>query len=134
MTRLTAVELPEDGDADFPYSQGVHDGQWLFVAGQLPADDPAWRGPVGVIEAETRAAMDRIGRVLGAAGIGFNDVVRVGIYMTDLDLFERMNAVYRGYFSGPHLPARTTVGVAKLLHGAMIEIDCVARLRERAAQ
>jgi 2-iminobutanoate/2-iminopropanoate deaminase len=125
--RLTPVDLAED-PVGVPYSQGMHDGRWLFVAGQLPADDPAWRGPAGVIEAETRAAMDRIGRVLAAAGIGFDDVARVGIFMTDLDQFDRMNAVYRRYFSGPALPARTTVGVAKLLHGAMIEIDCVARL------
>lgn len=129
---MDTFDLPEDAGADFPYSQGVaaDAGRWLFVAGQLAADDPAWAGPAGDIEAETRTAMDRIGRVLALAGATHHDIVRVGIYLTDLSLFERMNAVYRGYFDR-RLPARTTVGVAALLGGGLIEIDCVARLPHR---
>lgn len=125
-TRATHFDLPDDG-ASSPYSQAVRDGDLLFVAGQLASDDPSWAGPNGSIEAETQAAMDRIGRILALAGAGHNDIIRVGIYMTDLSGFDRMNAVYRGYFQR-HPPARTTVGVAALLNGGMIEIDCVARL------
>ena len=121
-------ELPEEQGADFPFSQAVTDGRLLFVAGQLASDDARWAGPAGNIEAETRAAMDRIGRVLAQAGAGFDDVLRVGVYMTDLRDFARMNAVYRSYFSSGAMPARTTVGVAQLLSGGVIEIDCVARL------
>lgn len=123
-------DLPEDAGAGFPYSQAVRQGDLLFVAGQLASDDAHWAGPAGDIEAETRAAMDRIGRVLAQAGARHDDIVRVGVYLTDLSLFARMNAVYRGYF-GTRLPARTTVGVAALLNGGLIEIDCVARLPQR---
>jgi 2-iminobutanoate/2-iminopropanoate deaminase len=123
----TAFDLPEELAAGFPYSQAIREGNLLFVAGQLASDDSDWAGPDGDIEAETKAAMDRIGRVLALAGATHGDILRVGIYLTDLSVFERMNAVYRRYFSR-RLPARTTVGVASLLRGAMIEIDCVARL------
>ena len=125
-TQPTHFDLPDDS-AGSAYSQAVRDGDLLFVAGQLASDDPSWTGPNGHIEAETQAAMDRIGRILALAGAGHDDIIRVGIYMTDLSGFDRMNAVYRGYFHR-RLPARTTVGVAALLNGGMIEIDCVARL------
>jgi 2-iminobutanoate/2-iminopropanoate deaminase len=128
MTEILAYfDLPEDGAADYSYSQAVREGDLLFVAGQLASDDPAWAGPAGDIEAETCAAMDRIGRILALAGATHNDILRVGVYLIDLAMFDRMNAVYRRYFQS-RLPARTTVGVPALLNGGMIEIDCVARL------
>jgi 2-iminobutanoate/2-iminopropanoate deaminase len=119
--------LPEEGADRFPFSHSVICTGFLYVAGQLASDEPGWSGPAD-IEAETRMAMDRIGRILAAAGAGFADIVRVGIFMTDLDDFDRMNAVYRAYFTAPRFPARTCVGVARLLRGGSIEIDCVARL------
>ena len=119
------INLPlEEG---FPFSQAVREGDLLFVAGQLAADDADWAGPA-TIEAETAAAMARIGRVLEAAGATFADVLRVGVFMVDLHEFDRMNAVYRTFFTTPKLPARTCVGVASLLESARIEIDCVARI------
>lgn len=126
------LELPGDPPGRLPFSQAViHDGL-IFIAGQMANDEPGWQGPVGDIEAETAMAMDRIGRILVAAGAGFADVMRVGIFMTNLEDFARMNAVYRGYFTPGHFPARTCVGVARLLRGAVIEIDCVARLPDAA--
>ncbi len=116
----------------FPYSQGVATGGFLFVAGQLASDDRAFAAH-GDIEAETRAAMERIGRVMARAGAGFADIVRVGVFMTDLSQFERMNTVYRGFFPSGRLPARTCVGVAALLGGGQIEIDCIARLPHAGA-
>lgn len=120
------IDFPGEDAGRFPFSAGVRHGDLLYLSGQLATDDPAFSGPIGDIEAETRAVMDRLGRVLAASGAGFADVIRIGIFMTDLGAFERMNAVYRSYFPGPRLPARTCVGVASLLRGASIEIDCVA--------
>lgn len=120
------ISLPEDPKDAFPFSQAVLGHGWVHVAGQLAADDAGWPG--GDIEAETEAAMRRIGRVLERAGAGFGDIVRVGIFMTDLGDFDRMNAVYRRFFPADRLPARTCVGVAALLSGGAIEIDCIARL------
>lgn len=120
------IVLP--GDEGFPFSQAVLEGDQLYVAGQLAADDAGWVGPA-TIEAETETAMSRIGRILYAVGASFADVMRVGVFMVDLGQFEAMNAVYRTYFPDGRLPARTCVGVASLLENALIEIDCVARVR-----
>jgi 2-iminobutanoate/2-iminopropanoate deaminase len=124
-------DLPEERHERISYSQAVRSGDLIFVAGQLAADDPAFVPSTGDIESETRMALDRIGRILAVAGSSFEDAVRVGIFMTDLDGFEAMNAVYRTYFADPHRPARTCVGVSRLLAGGQIEIECVARARQK---
>ena len=128
---LRYLNLPGDLAGAFPYSQAVQHRGLLFVAGQLASDDPEWTGADASIEAQTCAAMHRIGRILTQAGAGFQDVIRVGVYLTDLGLFDRMNQSYRSFFAGPNLPARTCVGVSSLLSGRLIEIDCVARMPDR---
>ncbi len=120
MHAITCIDLPGDTPGRFPYSQAVASEGLLFVAGQLAGDEPAWSGPGGDIAAETRMALQRIERILVAAGLGFEDVLRVGVFMTNLDDFASMNTVYRTFFVGPHLPARTCVGVARLLDGHVI--------------
>jgi 2-iminobutanoate/2-iminopropanoate deaminase len=110
-----------------PYSHAVVDGDLIFVAGQIAADDPGFRGQIGSIEDETRAALDLVGRILSNLGAGFEDVVRVGVFMTDLTEFERMNRVYATYFRPGRQPVRTCVGVRDLLAGCRVEIDCIAR-------
>ena len=87
-------------------------------------DPPA----LGDIAVETSAVMELLKKVLADIGLGFRDVVRANAYMTDLREFDRMNAVYVSYFPKGRAPARTTVGVANLLFGCRIEIDCIARL------
>lgn len=129
MIQRRHLKLPDLMAIDSPYSHAVVDGDWVYVAGQLAQDDPAWRDRHGTIEEETRAALELVGRILRAVGLDFSDVVRVGVFMTDLAEFERMNAVYAGYFPPERAPARTCVGVSALLAGAKIEIDCVARRR-----
>jgi 2-iminobutanoate/2-iminopropanoate deaminase len=119
------VDLP--GESGSPFSQAVVHGDLVFVAGQLASDDADWAGPA-TIEAETAAAMARIGRVLTGVGASYSDIVRVGVFMVDLGEFDRMNSVYRTFFGDAPLPARTCVGVASLLDDALIEIDCVARI------
>lgn len=121
------VDLPgEDPDA-FPYRQAVSARGFVFVAGQLAQDEPGWADRADTIETETEIAMRRIGRILEAAGASFDDVVSVRVFLRDLSEFARMNAVYQRFFDGRRLPARTCVGVADLLSGGRVEIDCVAR-------
>jgi len=129
MTDLSRITLDDLMVETSPYCHAVDDGQLVFLAGQLAQDDPAWRGRSGTIEEETAAAMALLGRVLDRLGLGFGDVVRAGVYMTDLGEFARMNAVYKSFFPDGRYPARTCVGVAALLSGAKVEIDCVARRR-----
>ena len=129
MSALMHITLPGEAPDRFPFSAAVSDGNLLLVAGQVASDDPAWSAPAGDIVQETHAVMQRVARILAASGLGLEDVLRVGVFMTNLADFARMNAVYQTYFTGPHLPARTCVGVAQLLGAHVIEIDCVARLR-----
>ena len=115
--------------ASSSYSHVVADGDYAFVAGHLAADSKDSRVSLGDIEAETRASMELLGHCLREVGLGWSDVVRVGVFMKDLSQFARMNKVYESFFEPGELPARTTVGVASLLFGCLVEIDCVARLR-----
>ncbi|MGF7158731.1 2-iminobutanoate/2-iminopropanoate deaminase [Rhodoligotrophos appendicifer] len=125
MERNRHLKLPGLMAIDAPYSHAVTAGELVFVAGQLAQDDPAWQGP-NTIEGETAASLDLCSRILGEAGLSMADVVRVTVYMTDLSEFKRMNQVYARYFPADRQPARTCVGVASLLAGARIEIDCIA--------
>jgi len=112
-----------------PYSHAITEGGFVFLSGQLADDANHRRVALGDIVDETRAAMELLQGVLADLGLDFGDVVKVNIYMTDLDQFGRMNEVYAGYFPAGRFPARTTVGVASLLFGCHVEIDCIARLR-----
>jgi 2-iminobutanoate/2-iminopropanoate deaminase len=76
-------------------------------------------------EAEVRNALDSVGLILKAANMDYSDAVAVQVYLTDMELFPRMNAIYTTYFKDPR-PARTTVGVAKLVGTSRIEITVTA--------
>ncbi|MEX1107507.1 MAG: RidA family protein [Dongiaceae bacterium] len=110
------------------YSDIVVADGFAFLAGKVAADAPR---PIalGNIEDETRACMELLGAALRLADLGFDDVVRANVYMTKLDEFERMDAVYRTYFGKGRMPARTTVGAAELVFGCRVEIDFVARIK-----
>jgi 2-iminobutanoate/2-iminopropanoate deaminase len=111
------------------YSHVTLASGFAFLAGQVPTDDPTKPKPSGDIAEETRTAMDNLALVLEEAGLGFEDVVRTNVYMADIAELQRMNDVYVTYFPKGRLPARTTVGVAQLIDGCRVEIDCIARVR-----
>src|SRR5579863_4994991 len=113
------------GATGLPYSPGILIDGTLYVAGQVGRDLKT--GQIATdFETEVRNALDNAGLVLKGAGLSFDDAVAVQVYLTDMDLFPRMNAVYATYFKDPR-PARTTVGVAKLVGPARIEITITAR-------
>ncbi|MEZ5775160.1 MAG: RidA family protein [Hyphomicrobiaceae bacterium] len=117
------------------FSHAVVADGLVHVSGQIAADREGSDGvPPGDIAAETRAVMEQIGMVLAGLGLDHGDIVSVRVHMTDLREFEAMNRVYRGFFAEGRMPARTTVGVAAILEGCRIEIDCVARLRAAEAR
>lgn len=121
-----AVTTSEIAPPVGPFSPAVVSGGSLYLSGQV-AQDPASGQLIG---GDTAQQTDRILRnaaaVLQAAGKGFSDVVKVGVFLTDMADFQAMNAVYAKYFEAPY-PARTTVGVAALPLGARVEMDFVAR-------
>lgn len=108
------------------YSPGILIDGTLYISGTIGTDLKTNQVPAE-FDAEVKAALDRIGLVLKAAGMTFDNVVAVQVYLTDMDLFPRMNAVYGSVFKSPR-PARTTVGVTKLASPqAHIEITVTAQ-------
>ena len=108
-----------------PYSQGVASSGLVFCSGQV-ALDPASGELVGTdVAVETRRCLDNLGAVLVAAGSGFERVVKVTAYLTDMADFAEFNQVYAEFFPTDP-PARATVGVAALPKGARVEVECIA--------
>jgi 2-iminobutanoate/2-iminopropanoate deaminase len=118
------VVHPKEFPTGRPFSPGIMVGDTLYVAGQTGSNLKTGQLPED-FEAEVRQTLDNIGLVLKEAGMTFDNAVTVNVYLTDMTLFPRMNAVYTTYFKEPR-PARTTVGVAKLVGTARIEITVTA--------
>lgn len=110
-----------------PYSQAVEHAGWIYLSGQIPLDPGSGRIVPGEIEEQTRRVLDNLRAVLESAGASLACVVRTTIYLVDLSLFPRVNAVYAEYFADWPRPARSTVQVAALPLGAAVEIDAIAR-------
>ena len=108
-----------------PYSQGIRAGGFIYTAGQGGIDPASGQVVAGGVEAETRQVWNNLKAVLEAAGSSLDAVVKVNVYMVDLNEFSKMNAVYAEFFPEVR-PARTTVQVAALPRGLLVEIDCVA--------
>jgi len=119
-----AISTPKAPQPGGVYSQGIWWNNLLFTAGVTPAD-PATRRIVGTtIEEQTRQTLDNLGAILQAAGLTFDDVLKVTVHLADIDRdFAGFNQVYGRYFREPY-PARTTVG--SRLPGFLIEMDLVA--------
>jgi len=109
-----------------PYSQAVALGELVFASGQIPLDPHSGRLVEGEIESQTRRVIANLGAVLEAAGSSLDRVLKTTVYLVDLSLFPRVNAVYAEAFTGRPSPARATVQVAALPLGAQVEIDCIA--------
>ena len=120
------VITPQGTPAGRPFSAGILAGDTLYVSGQTGLDSKTGKIPEK-FEDEVSSCLRNVGTVLEAAGMGFSDVVAVQVYLTDMDLFQRMNVVYMEVFKEPR-PTRTTLGVARLAGaGAHIEITATAR-------
>ncbi len=109
-----------------PYSQGMKADGFVFTSGQLPAT-PDGRLITDDIAEATRQALSNIRAVLEAAGGSMANVVKVTIFLTDMNDFAAVNAVYEGFFPAPP-PARACIQVAALPKGAPIEIEAIARI------
>jgi 2-iminobutanoate/2-iminopropanoate deaminase len=122
----TLIESPDAPKAIGPYSQAIQSGKLVFVSGSLPFD-PAGKVDYSKqdVSAQTRRALDNIVLELKPANLSLNDVVSATVYVTDIDDFPAVNAVYASYFHAPY-PARAFVQVAKLLRGAKVEISVIA--------
>lgn len=118
------IIYPPEFRPNAPFSPGVLVNGTLYVAGQTGGDLKTNKTPEN-FQDEVRAALDRVGIILKAAGMGYSDAVNVTVYLTDMGMFQQMNEVYTSYFKA-NRPARTTVAVAGLSGGARIEISVIA--------
>lgn len=109
-----------------PFSPAVRGGELIYLSGQVAQDPATGKLVDGGVAEQTEQAIRNLAAVLEAAGRTLDDVVRVGVYLTNMVDFTAMNEVYARSFIQPY-PARTTIGVAALPLGAAVEIDLVAR-------
>lgn len=111
-----------------PYSHAVAAGDIVYVSGQTPLDPATGKLVDGDISAQTRQCFANLFNVLAAAGLSPDDVVKANVFLTDINDFAAMNAIYAEQFQSPY-PARSTIGVAALPLGARVEIELIARRR-----
>ena len=123
----TAVQTADAPKAIGPYSQAIRAGDLVFCSGQIPLDPASGELVPGDVVAQTRQVMKNLGAVLRAAGADLSRVVKTTIFLVDLTDFARVNAVYGESFPAQP-PARSTVQVAALPRGALVEIEAVACL------
>jgi 2-iminobutanoate/2-iminopropanoate deaminase len=115
----------------YPFSLGVISNGLLFVAGQVGTDPQTGKLVSGGVEAETEQTIKNIKTILDAGGVTLDDVVTVTVYLSNMDDFPKMNAVYQKFFKAGSYPARTTVGVAKLVFGASVELTMTAAVPKK---
>jgi 2-iminobutanoate/2-iminopropanoate deaminase len=119
------ISTPNAPKAIGPYSQAIHAGSFIFTAGQLGLDPQTMELVAGGIEAQTRQVLINLKHVLEAAGSDLGHVVKTTVFLTEMAYFTPMNAVYAEYFT-ENPPARSTVAVAALPKGGLVEIEIVA--------
>ena len=129
MPASVAVSTTSAPAAVGPYSQAVSTGGaggTVYVSGQVPLDPATGALVDGGIQAQAERVLTNIGEILGAAGLGYADVVKTTVLLADIADFKAVNEVYARFFTGPVLPARAAFAVAALPLGARVEIEAIA--------
>ncbi|MEY4666880.1 MAG: hypothetical protein RIQ87_660 [Chloroflexota bacterium] len=108
-----------------PYSPAIEGKDAVYCSGQLGMDPSTGLLAEGVV-AQAAQALDNLGALLRAAGLSYNDVVKTTIFMVDLADFATVNEIYARYFAEP-FPARSTIQVAALPKGGLVEIEAIAQ-------
>lgn len=128
---MLAVSTPNAPKPAGHYAQAViHDGI-VYVSGQLPIDPHTCEPCLGSMDEQTEQALQNLSEILKAAGSGLDRVIRTTVYIADIELWGRVNAVYSRFF-GQHRPARTVVPTSILHFGCQVEIDAMAAVDRMA--
>ena len=122
----TAITSPELTPPVGPFSQAIKTGGFIYLSGQVGQDPTTGKLVAGGLAAETERVFQNLSALLKAAGKSFDDVVRVGVFLTSISDYVALNSVYAKYFRQP-FPARTTIGVAALPLAACVEMDLVVK-------
>ncbi|MDG2051991.1 MAG: Rid family detoxifying hydrolase [Myxococcota bacterium] len=111
-----------------PYSQAVVWGDLVLASGQIPLDPATGQRVSDEIETQVQQVLANLSAVLEAAGSSLDSVLKTTVFLTDLALFPKVNALYAEAFNGDPAPARSTVEVSALPLGALVEIEAIARI------
>jgi len=122
----TIVNTPDAPAPVGPYNQSVLAGNTLYVSGQIAINQAAGTLVLDTIENETHQVMKNLGFILGASGMTFENIVKCSVFVTDMELYSRVNAVYATYFNEDTAPARELVQVANLPKYVNVEISCIS--------
>ena len=116
--------IEEARPSNLPLSAGVRGPGVLYLSGQVALDPATGRLIAGDVAAQTGRTLENMRTLLASVGSSLDDVLRVGVFLTSMESFAAMNAVYARYFRAPY-PARTTVAVRELPLGAAVEIEMI---------
>ena len=121
---MQIISTPDAAQAIGPYSQAIKAGGLIFTSGQI-ALKPGGEFVAGGVEAQTRQVLQNLAAILKEVGATLQDAVKTTIFLADMGDFAAVNEIYAAAF-GEHKPARSTVQVAKLPKGALVEIEVIA--------
>ena len=127
-TKRLTVNTEKAPKAIGPYAQANITGGFVFTSGQIPLDPETDTLSGSGITEQTERVLENLKAVLKAAGTDLGRVIKTTVFLADMNDFAKMNEVYALYFAGVALPSRTTVQVAALPKGALVEIEAVAEL------
>ena len=125
MPKRSVIVAPQAPKAVGPYSVAIQTDGFVFCSGQIGLDPASGEMVAAEIEAQTRQVLTNLKSVLEAAGSGLDKVLKTTVFLKDMADFPRMNAVYSEFFPSAY-PARSTIAVAGLPRGALVEIEATA--------
>jgi 2-iminobutanoate/2-iminopropanoate deaminase len=127
MGKMEMISTPNAPKPAGHYSQAIVHNNLVYVSGQLPIDPESGEKRIGSIEEQTEQALKNLSEILLAAGSNLNQVLKTTVYISDIELWDRVNAVYARFF-GEHRPARAVVPTRNLHFGFQIEIEAISTL------
>ena|SRR5947209_7830439 len=121
----TPITTPHAPAAIGPYTQAIRCGDFIYTSGQIPLDPKTGEIVGSDVQAQTHQVLHNLQAVLTSAGSSLHSVIKTTVFLSTMNDFQAMNAIYATYFGSP-APARSTVAVAELPRKALVEIECVA--------
>ena len=126
---MREISTPNAPKPSGHYSQAIVHNNIVYVSGQLPIDPKTGEKRTGSIEEQTEQVLKNLSEILQAAGCNLNQVLKTTVYISDIQLWDRVNTVYSKFF-GEHRPARAVVPTRNLHFGFQIEIEAIAALNK----